>query len=344
MKKGGLAGVERGELMVLLRPRELKAASQASRRPLHQLQQHALAQPAARDPQRQRQQVRDRLQHEDAGGQQAHPLGVELEAGGHLRDRGRAEHADAALERLVRRARRRAAAAARSPCRRRRPPRAPAAARAPRRCRPRGGAPSPARRPRAGLRAGRSRRGSPSRSETRPTTPSGRPASPTAISLEPPPTSITAIVPSAAASSVRVAPTNDRRASSSPESTSSSMPPASSHGGQQGVAVGRVADRRGGHGHDLLRAHLARHRWPGWRTTSAVSAILSAGIEPVEAMLFPMRVKARWVTSSRSCPSPASATSSRVVLLPMSMQAQIKRWTAERAPGARRPRTPGTDR
>ena len=42
--------------------------------------------------------------------------------------------------------------------------------------------------------------------------------------------------------------------------------------------------------------------------------------------LFPIRVKARWVTSSRSCPSPASATSSRVVLLPMSMQAQIKQW------------------
>ena len=38
-----------------------------------------------------------------------------------------------------------------------------------------------------------------------------------------------------------------------------------------------------------------------------------------------MRVKARWVTSSRRLPFPASATSSRVVLLPMSMQAQIKR-------------------
>ena len=79
-------------------------------------------------------------------------------------------------------------------------------------------------------------------------------------------------------------------------------------------------------------------------TTSAVSAIFSAGIAPPWPRLLPIRVKARWVTSSRSCPSPASATSSRVVLLPMSMQAQIKCRTAGRARGARRPRTPGTDR
>ena len=62
------------------------------------------------------------------------------------------------------------------------------------------------------------------------------------------------------------------------------------------------------------------------RTTSAVSSILSAGIAPPTRRLLPIRVKARWVTSSRSCPLPASATSSRVVLLPMSMQAQIKQW------------------
>ena len=37
-----------------------------------------------------------------------------------------------------------------------------------------------------------------------------------------------------------------------------------------------------------------------------------------------MRVNARWVTSSRRCPPPASATSRRVVLLPMSMQPRIK--------------------
>jgi hypothetical protein len=59
-------------------------------------------------------------------------------------------------------------------------------------------------------------------------------------------------------------------------------------------------------------------------TTSAVSAIFSAGIAPPASTLFPIRVNARWVTSSRSCPLPVSATSSLVVLLPMSMQAQIR--------------------
>ncbi len=37
-----------------------------------------------------------------------------------------------------------------------------------------------------------------------------------------------------------------------------------------------------------------------------------------------MRVKALWLTSSRSPSSAASATRSRVVFEPMSMQAQIK--------------------
>src|SRR5215207_2407949 len=60
------------------------------------------------------------------------------------------------------------------------------------------------------------------------------------------------------------------------------------------------------------------------RTTSAVSAILAGGIAPPVFRLLPMRVNARCVTSSRSCPSFASATSSLVVLLPMSIQAQIK--------------------
>ena len=75
------------------------------------------------------------------------------------------------------------------------------------------------------------------------------------------------------------------------------------------------------------------------RTTSAVSAIFAAGITAPFPRLLPMRVNARWVTSSLSLPSPASATSRRVVLLPMSMQAQIKKWAVPRR-GARRPRTP----
>src|SRR5215207_172958 len=68
---------------------------------LHQLQENPLAEPAAGDPQWQAEQVRDRFEYQDAGGQQAHALGVELEALGHLGDRRGREHADPALERLV---------------------------------------------------------------------------------------------------------------------------------------------------------------------------------------------------------------------------------------------------
>ena len=141
---------------------------------------------------------------------------------------GSGEHADAALERLVRQlgaeqpAQRGGGAAHRHGALR------PAAARGPRRCPPRGCAPPRARRPRAGPSAGRRRPGSRSRSETTPTRPS-----PVGLA--------DGDLGGAAAhvdhgdralgglSSVRVAPTKDSRASSSPESTLSGMPPASSH-------------------------------------------------------------------------------------------------------------------
>ena len=121
------------------------------------------------------------------------------------------------------------------------------------------------------------------------------------------------------------------------------MPPASSTAASSSSRLGalRIAAVATA---TICSAPTSRATLAWVRTTSAVSAIFSDGIAPVEAMLLPIRVKARWVTSSRSCPFPASATSSRVVLLPMSMQAQIKQWTGERAPGARRPRTPGTGR
>ena len=147
--------------------------------------------------------------------------------------------------------------------------------------------------------------------------------SPMASSLEPPPTSITAIVPSGRRSSVRVAPTNDSRASSSPESTSSCIWPSpemavsssSRLGALRMAAVATVTIRW---------APTSRATFACVATTSAVSAIFAAGMAPPAPRLLPIRVKARCVTSSRSRPSPASATSSRVVLLPMSMQAQIK--------------------
>ncbi len=166
--------------------------------------------------------------------------------------------------------------------------------------------------------------------------------SPIAISLEPPPTSITATVPSTGRSSVRVAPTNDSLASSSPVSTDSSVPPASSTASTSCSRLGAL--RIAAVATATICSAPSSFATATWvRTTSAVSSIFSWGIPPPLRMLLPMRVKARWVTSSRSAPSPASATSSRVVLLPMSMQAQIKQW-GERAPDARRPRTRGTGR
>ena len=159
-----------------------------------------------------------------------------------------------------------------------------------------------------------------------------------AISLEPPPTSITATMPSGASSSVRVAPTNDSRASSSPDRTLSSTPPAFSTASTKSprlraVRMAAVATAT------MCSAPTSRATDVWVRTTSAVSAIFCGGIMPPSWRLFPMRVNARCATSSRSRPSPASATSSRVVLLPMSMQAQIKQSGAPPL-GARRPRTP----
>ena len=58
-------------------------------------------------------------------------------------------------------------------------------------------------------------------------------------------------------------------------------------------------------------------------TTSATSLIFFAGIVSSGSRPLPIRVNARWRISSRSRPSAGSATSSRVVFEPMSMQAQI---------------------
>ena len=55
--------------------------------------------------------------------------------------------------------------------------------------------------------------------------------------------------------------------------------------------------------------------------TSVTSVTFSSGMRLSLPMLRPMRVNARWVMSSRRRPSGASATSSRVVLVPTSMQA-----------------------
>jgi hypothetical protein len=121
--------------------------------------------------------------------------------------------------------------------------------------------------------------------------------SPIAISLEPPPTSITATVPSTGRSRVRVAPTNDNRASSSPVSTDSSVPPASSTASTSSWRLGALRIAAVATATICSEpSSLATATWV--RTTSAVSAILSAGIAPPLPRLLPMRVNARWVTSS----------------------------------------------
>ena len=57
-------------------------------------------------------------------------------------------------------------------------------------------------------------------------------------------------------------------------------------------------------------------------TTIAVSAMRAAGIIPPACRPRPKRVKARRCSTSVSRPSLASATSTRVVFVPMSMQPQ----------------------
>ena len=63
-------------------------------------------------------------------------------------------------------------------------------------------------------------------------------------------------------------------------------------------------------------------------TTDATSSTDSAGRAPVRRSSRPRRVNAFAVSTSRRCPPSTSATSTRVVLDPMSMQAQRILWTA----------------
>src|SRR5436190_18911102 len=143
---------------------------------------------------------------------------------------------------------------------------------------------------------------------------------PIASSVEPPPTSTTPIRPSSGSPSVRVAPRKASRASSGPSSTSTSTPPWSRSAAVNSTAlaaprIAAVATTRSvAH---PISSTIARC----CATTRATSAIFSPGISPPLRPLA-MRVNSRrWSTSER-CPASTSATSTRVVLEPMSMQAQ----------------------
>ena len=177
-------------------------------------------------------------------------------------------------------------------------------------------------------------------------------AVPTTISEEPPPTSTTPSSPLGTCPSVRAAPRKASLASSSPDRTSigrsqarriasASAPPL------RAWRIAAVATAMT----SIAPSSRARRNWA--RTTSTTSPILASGSVPSRGTPRPMRVKARaWCTSTRRSPS-HSATSSRVVFEPMSMQARrtagqptawlrwrespISRWRAFR-PAASTPR------
>ena len=124
---------------------------------------------------------------------------------------------------------------------------------------------------------------------------------------------------------MRVAPGNASRASSSPATISTSTPARSAHGRDEVVAVGGAAHRGGGDDAERVApAVAATSRCAA--TTRATAAIASPEIVPQAAIARPRRVKERcWTTASRRSPA-TSATSSRVVFDPMSMQAQRMAW------------------
>ena len=147
---------------------------------------------------------------------------------------------------------------------------------------------------------------------------------PTAISVEPPPTSTTATRPGSGRPSVRVAPRKASRASSSPSSTQTSTPPCSQIAAQNSsrLAARRitaVATVR------IVGAPACSASASCSATTLAVSAIRAAGISPPACSPRPRRVNARRCSTSVRRPSRASATSTRVVFVPMSMQPQSMR-------------------
>src|SRR5215213_5613522 len=141
-----------------------------------------------------------------------------------------------------------------------------------------------------------------------------------ASSVEPPPTSTTPTRPSSDRPSVRVAPRKASRASSSPSRTWTSTPPASriAAANSSWLTAARMAAVATTRSASAPSCSTIRRCSP---TTRATSSIFSRGMPPPLSPL-PMRVNARRWSTSRSRPSSTSATSTRVVFEPMSMQAQ----------------------
>ena len=143
---------------------------------------------------------------------------------------------------------------------------------------------------------------------------------PVTSSHEPPPTSITPMVPAGGLASVASAPVKASWASCSPVRTSTSTPHAECTAAQSSSR--------------LLAARIAAvpttctSLTPCWRATRACAATIAASSATASAEIAPpssgtRRRKRRTATTSRRRPSSRSATSSRVVLVPMSTHAQF---------------------
>ena len=135
---------------------------------------------------------------------------------------------------------------------------------------------------------------------------------PTAISVDPPPTSTTPTVPGSSRPSVRVAPRNASRASSLPSRISTSTGIAARNSSRlTAVRIAAVATTRTRSAPAVAASSTCS------ATTRATSSIFSRGISgPV-----PMRVKARRCSTSVRRPFFTSATNTRVVFVPMSTHA-----------------------
>ena len=228
------------------------------------------------------------------------------------------------------RAPRRPGCAARWRCRRPRRPGRDGRSRPPRRCRRCGRGPCGSRPPRAGRRRAARRR-------ARRADPPGAhlldPAVtvPRITSVEPPPTSTTPTLPATGWPSVLVAPMKESRPSSSSLRTSTGTPAASpiAAAASSPLAASRTQRWRR-RGSSSAPSSRASRTWV--ETTSQTSSIFSAADRAVAVdRLVDPRV-GPLLHHLLSWPSPGSATSTRVVLEPISMAAQSIRASSRMFP------------
>ena len=158
--------------------------------------------------------------------------------------------------------------------------------------------------------------------------------SPTATSVEPPPTSTTATSPGSACgeSSVPVAPRKASRASSRGVRISTSVAAAARIAAHR--ASGSSADRSAAVPTTRTTSTSCRRAMSRWPLTAAHRAAVVAATAGGASAAVPSGTKARATTTVRRPSGVRSATSSRVVLVPMSTQAQRRTRCGPAGPGA----------